>query len=132
MQNFIKIGQMVVEIWWFNGFQNDDHLPLGFLKFKLFLCQDGYETHFASVCQILLRSVKLLLIYHDFVIFKMDFQKFQILTVCPLYGASMRHHAKFRQNGDTVAEMWRFNHFQNGGLLPSWIFEIQVFNDLGG
>jgi len=27
VQNFIKIGQMVVEIWWFNGFQNGDHLP---------------------------------------------------------------------------------------------------------
>ena len=59
---------------------------LGFLKFKLFHCQDGYETHFASVCQILLRSVKLLLRYHDFVIFKMDFQKFQILSVSPIWG----------------------------------------------
>jgi len=27
--------------------------------------------------------------------------------------------------GQTVAEIWRFNHFQNGGHPPSWIFEIQ-------
>ena len=39
-----------------------------------------------------------------FVIFKMaatailDFQKFKILTVDPLPGANMRHHAKFHQN----------------------------------
>jgi len=28
----------------------------------------------------------------------MDFQKFKILTVDPLPGANMRHHAKFHQN----------------------------------
>jgi len=39
-----------------------------------------------------------------FVIFKMaaaailNFQKFEILTVDPLYGANMRHRAKFHQN----------------------------------
>jgi len=39
-----------------------------------------------------------------FVIFKMaaaailNFQKFKILTVDPLYGANMRHRAKFHQN----------------------------------
>ena len=39
-----------------------------------------------------------------FVIFKMaaaailNFQKFKILTVDPLYGANVRHRAKFHQN----------------------------------
>jgi len=28
----------------------------------------------------------------------LDFQKFEILTVGPLYAASVRHHAKFHQN----------------------------------
>jgi len=29
--------------------------------------------------------------------------------------------------GQTVAEIWQFNGFQNGGCPVSWIFEIQVF-----
>jgi len=43
----------------------------------------------------------------------LDFQKFEILTVDPLQGASLRHR--------TVAELMRFNGFQNGGRPPSWI-----------
>jgi len=27
--------------------------------------------------------------------------------------------------GQTVAEIWRFNGFQNSGRPPSWILEIQ-------
>ena len=29
--------------------------------------------------------------------------------------------------GQTVAEIWRFNCFQNGGRPPSWICEIRIF-----
>ena len=32
----------------------------------------------------------------------------------------------------TVVEIWRFKGFQNGGRQPSWIFQIQFFNGLGG
>jgi len=45
----------------------------------------------------------------------LNLQKFEILTVDPLYGANIRHLAKFHQNwsnGQTVAEIWRFNGFQ--------------------
>jgi len=38
----------------------------------------------------------------------------------------------FFRIGGTVAEIWRFNGFQYGGHPPSWIFEIQFFNGLGG
>ena len=34
----------------------------------------------------------------------------------------------FIKIGRMVAEIWRFNGFQNGGRPPSWIFEIQIFN----
>jgi len=30
----------------------------------------------------------------------------------------------FSRIGQTVAEIWLFNCFQNGGRPPSWIFEI--------
>jgi len=32
----------------------------------------------------------------------------------------------FIKIGQTVAEIWRFNDFQNGGRAPSWISEIQI------
>jgi len=33
----------------------------------------------------------------------------------------------FIKIGQTVAEIWRFNCFQNGGRPPFWIWEIQIF-----
>jgi len=33
----------------------------------------------------------------------------------------------FIKIGQTVAKIWRFNGFQNGGRSPSWILEIQIF-----
>jgi len=33
----------------------------------------------------------------------------------------------FIEIGQTVAEIWRFNGFLNGGRPPSWILEIQIF-----
>jgi len=36
----------------------------------------------------------------------------------------------FTKSGQLVAEIWRFSGFQNGGRLPWWIFEIQIFNGL--
>jgi len=63
-----------------------------------------------------------------FVIFKMaaaailDFQKFKILTVDPLLGADMRHHAKFHQNRwNGRRDMAIKGFFQNGGRPLSWI-----------
>jgi len=35
----------------------------------------------------------------------LDFQKFEILTVDPLYEANMRHCTKFIKIGQTVAEI---------------------------
>ena len=80
---------------------------LGFLKFKFFNGQSSQETHLASPYQ-LPNFVKIgqtvVQISQFFVIFKMaaaailDFQKFDILTVIPLYVASVRHQSKFRHN----------------------------------
>jgi len=59
-----------------------------------------------------------------FVIFKMvaaailDFEKFEILTV---------GRSNFINIGQTVAEIWQFNGFQNGGRPSSWVCEIQIF-----
>jgi len=33
----------------------------------------------------------------------------------------------FIKTGQTVAEIWRFNDFHNGGRPSSWIWEIQIF-----
>jgi len=37
----------------------------------------------------------------------------------------------FIKIGQTVAEMWRFNGFQNGDRPPSWILEIRIFVTVG-
>ena len=34
--------------------------------------------------------------------------------------------SNFIKIAQTVAEIWRFNSFQNGGRLPFWISEIQI------
>ena len=52
----------------------------------------------------------------------LDFQKFEILTIYPLYEANMRHCTKSyqnRSNGCRDIAILRF--FQNGGRPPSWI-----------
>ena len=33
----------------------------------------------------------------------------------------------FIKIGQTVAEIWRFNGFQNGGRPPCWILKNQIF-----
>jgi len=38
----------------------------------------------------------------------------------------------FIKIGQMVAEIWRFNGFQNGGPSPSSIFDIQFFNGQNG
>jgi len=55
----------------------------------------------------------------------LGFQKFEILTACPLYGPICIIVPNFIKIGQKVAEIWRFNGFHNGGRPPSWILEIQ-------
>ena len=59
------------------------------------------------------------------------FEKFEILTICPLKGEICVTVPNFIKTGQTVAEIWRFDGFYNGGRSPSWILEIHFFNDLG-
>jgi len=58
------------------------------------------------------------------------FEKFKISAVCkePI----CVNIPNFIKIGKTVAEIWRFNGFENGGRPPSWILEIQIFNGLDG
>ena len=44
----------------------------------------------------------------------------------------MHHRANLIKIGQKVAEIWRFNGFQNGGRPPSWICDIQIFNGRRG
>jgi len=60
------------------------------------------------------------------------FEKFEILTVCPCRGPICFTVPNFIKISQTIAEIWRFNGFQNGGRPPSWILEIQIFKGLGG
>ena len=103
MPNFIKIGQTVAEIWRFNSFHNGGRPPSSILEIQIF-------TVWALKRPILRNRAKFredlsipccdIAIY---VVFKMTaailvFEIFEILTVCPMSGANLRHHAKFHQN----------------------------------
>jgi len=50
----------------------------------------------------------------------LDFQKFEILAVDPLKGASVRQRAKFHQNlSNGCRDKGQFNVFKNGSRPPS-------------
>ena len=68
-----------------------------------------------------------------FVIFNMApppcwiFKKIVILRTIPCRGPLCVTVPNFIKIGHTVAEIWRFYGFKNGGRPPSWIFEIRIF-----
>jgi len=70
--------------------------------------------------------------YRDFCDFQdggrrhLGFSKIRNFNGLSPVGADMRHHAKFHQN-QTVAEIWQFNGFQNGGSPPSWICSMLIW-----
>jgi len=48
-------------------------------------------------------------------------------TVYKKHGLYCVSAPNFIKIGQTVADIWPFNCFQNGGRPPSWILEIQIF-----
>ena len=76
------------------GFVKLDSLPVGAVKRPILHKRTNFCKGGSNRCGYIA----------IFVIFKMaaaaimDFQKFEILTVGPLQGGSMRHRAKFHQN----------------------------------
>jgi len=129
--NLIKIGQKVADIWWFNGFQNGS--LVGFLKFN-----------FLTVCEVKRPML------HQRTKFRKDrsnrcgdnailwflrcrpqpcwiFKKSNFLRTILCRGPIRVTVPNFIKIGHAVAEIWRFNGFQNGGRPPSWIFEIRIF-----
>jgi len=137
LPNFIKIGQMVAEIWRFNNFHNVGRPPSWILEIQFFL------TIWALKRPILRNHAKFhedlskcqsLVVISRFVWFSDDdhrhlvfFEKMEILTMCPLSGANLHHRAKFHQNRSNGCRDWRFNGIHIGGRPPSWILEIEIF-----
>jgi len=56
----------------------------------------------------------------------LNFQILKIFTLYVLWGPMCVIMSNFIKIGQTVAEIWRFNGFQNGGRPPSWICEIRI------
>ena len=61
------------------------------------------------------RFFKIAAIHH------LRFFKIEILTASTVCMVSMRHRAKFRFDRSTVAEIWPFSFFLDGGCPPSRI-----------
>jgi len=95
--NFVKIARTVSEIWQLNGFSKWRLFAIFVFENQTFNDRSGVESHFASPCQILWRSVKPLLRYRDLCNFQdasrrhLGFSKFR--TVNLLYGVNMCHRA---------------------------------------
>ena len=78
---------------------------LGFVKFK-FLTVGEVKRHILHQCTKFRKdrsnrcgNIAIFVIFQDGGRrHLLDFQKFKILTVDPLLGADMRHHAKYHQN----------------------------------
>ena len=74
-----------------------------------------------------------------FVIFQMaaaailNFQKFEILMVFPLYGANMRHHAKFHQK--SVKRLQRYGDLtvlKMAAVRHLGFVKFEIFNGRNG
>jgi len=57
----------------------------------------------------------------------LNFQKFEILTAFRCRGPIGVILPNFIEIGQTVADIWQFNGFENGGRQSSWICEIRNF-----
>ena len=70
MPHFVAIRQTVAEIWRFFNFQYGGRRHLGLLNFRNFYGRNAQKGQTASSCQILWRSVKPLLRYSNFSIWR--------------------------------------------------------------
>jgi len=62
--NFVAIGQIVAEIWWFFIFQDGGCHHLGFLKFQIFNGQNAQEGQTVSPCHISWHTKWLFMCWH--------------------------------------------------------------------
>jgi len=60
----------------------------------------------------------------NYMFLSFDFKKFKILADNSVEKVNMLHLPNFMEIGQTVAEISRFNVFENGGPPPSLIFQI--------
>ena len=131
-----RSGDMAV--YWFFKMAAVRHLR--FLKVRNFNCPYPSESQCASTSQISCRSVEPLPRYGRFSIFKMAAVRHLRLSklanfncFIPLRGLKCVILPNFMQNGQTVAEIWPFFDFQDGGHPPRSIrhlgfFKFQNFN----
>ena len=140
MPNFIKIGQTVAEIWRFNGFQNGGRPPSWICEIQIFLTVGAFKrpilhqrTKFRKNQSNRGGYIAIFVIFNMAAAAILNFQKLEILTtffrcrgpICVIVPNVIKI-------GQTVAEIWRFNGFQNGGRPLSWICEIIIFNGWSG
>jgi len=131
--NFVKFGRFAVQIWRYNDFQNDGRPPC-------WIFEIGHFHHLTFVCvRWCPRTRNFVLIGHYGAERKMilwfgvrpsswigEFLIFSHVSVA--WDKICVRILNFVQFGRFVAELWRYNDFQNGGRPPCWIFEIWHFH----
>ena len=104
MQNFVAIGETVVDIWRFFDFQDGDRRHLGFFQFQIFNCRAAQEADLRRYIKFGWNRSKRSWEIAIFLFFQMaaaailDFSNFKFLTVGRLKRAELRCHAKFGRN----------------------------------
>ena len=88
MQNLIKIGQTVAQIWQFNGFQNGGRPPSWICEIRIFLTVWAVKrgifhqhTKFRKDRSHRCGDIAIFVIFKTVAAAILDFQKFNILTV---------------------------------------------------
>jgi len=135
--NFTAIGWTVAEIWRFLDFSWWQP-PSWIFKCGKYRCGKGSRRpkcvtvpNFAEISQ----TVAVIWPFFDFSTFRffkvaeaaiLDFKNVEILRVRKLKTAKVRHRAKFRGIGQTIAEKWPFL-FSRWRPPPSWILKMWKF-----
>ena len=97
-----------------------------------------FAVLWSKLCNVLLCNYKIYL--SSFSILKIaafrDIRLSKISNLNCTSGAGYQNASitmpNFTKIGQKVAEIWRFNGFQNGGCPPSWVCEIQIFSRCSG
>ena len=102
--NLIKIGQMVAEMWWFNGFQNGSCPPSWIFEIQFLTFWEAkrpillHHTKFCKDQSNRCGDIAIFVIFEMAAAAMLDYQKFKTFTVDPLYGANMCLCATFHRN----------------------------------
>ena len=130
MQNFVAIGETVVEIWRYFDFSSCSRLDVGFLKFEILTVgqlKNAELRRHAKFGQNRSNRGQNMAIFRFFKMAAaaiLDFTNCKFLTVGQLKRAELRRCTKFGRNRSNRSRDMAILNFSRWRPPPSWIFQI--------